>query len=282
MAPDHLAPADRPADRRFDYTPLGLYGMLVPQANTVVEPEFGVLNDPAMGMLTARLVHDHPDIRERLCRYFDRLGETIARFANAPIDAVAVGCTGASYLVGAEREDALVAEHSARAPVITAALAVCECLTLLGARRIALVSPYPAWLTEASRTYWPARGFTVTDVQSLSAGDGVFHPIYTIPGGWTVDAVARAQAMDVDAVLVLGTGLPSLHALAARNRDGLPPVLACNLCLAAVTDATLRGTPPSARTVRQDWLADTAPWRRRLAARDSLIASATRQRETTP
>ena len=85
----------------------------------------------------------------------------------------------------------------------------------------------------------------------------MFHPIYTIPGGWTVDAVARAQAMDVDAVLVLGTGLPSLHALAARNRDGLPPVLACNLCLAAVTDATLRGTPPSARMMYIGCIAST-------------------------
>lgn len=280
MAPDHLTPADRPADRRFDYTPLGLFGMLVPQANTVVEPEFGVLNDPALGMLTARLVHDHPEIRERLCRYFDVLGATIARFANAPIDAIAVGCTGASYLVGAAREDALVAEHSTRAPVITAALAVCDCLTLLGAKRIALVSPYPSWLTDASRTYWPGRGFDVVDVQSLSAGDGVFHPIYTIPGAWTVDAVARAQALDVDAVLVLGTGLPSLHALAARNLDGVPPVMACNLCLAAVTDATVRGTPLTAEALRRDWLADTAPWRQRLAARDALIDTSTQARET--
>lgn len=273
MAPDHLTEVNRPADRRFDYTPDGLFGMLVPQANTVVEPEFALLTPPTQGMMTARLVHDHPHIEERLRQYFDQVDKTMSRFANAPLSAIAFGCTGASYLVGVNREDAVVAEHADKVPLITAAKAVCACLALCCARRIALVSPYPAWLTDASVAYWAERGFEVSDVQSMTAGDGMFHPIYTIPGAWTVTAVARAQALDVDAVLVLGTGLPSLHALADRNRADAPPVLACNLCLAAVTIALVGGTPLTAQVLSRQWLAETAPWRRRLADRDRVIAT---------
>jgi maleate isomerase len=146
------------------YARNGLLGVLTPQANTTVEPEFSVLLPPATAMLTARLVSARPSLNDRLRDYVAGLDATCAQFANAPLGAFAFACTGSSYLVGPEVEDAAVAQLSTRVPFITAGRAVCEAFAALGAKRIGLVSPYPPDLTEASAAYWTARGFEVARI----------------------------------------------------------------------------------------------------------------------
>ena len=86
----------------------GLIGLLTPQANTTVEPEFAILMPPGYAFLNARMVSDKPTIEGRLDDYFANMERSIAQFANAPIGAVAFACTGASYLQGVKRERAAV------------------------------------------------------------------------------------------------------------------------------------------------------------------------------
>ena len=94
------------------YARKGLLGVLTPQANTTVEPEFSLLLPPATAMLTARLVSARPSLNDRLRDYVAGLDATCAQFANAPLGAIAFACTGSSYLVGPEAEDAAVARLS--------------------------------------------------------------------------------------------------------------------------------------------------------------------------
>ena len=42
----------------LEYAPRGLVGMLTPQANTTVEPEFNMLWPPGVAMINARLMSD--------------------------------------------------------------------------------------------------------------------------------------------------------------------------------------------------------------------------------
>ena len=44
----------------LEYAPRGLVGMLTPQANTTVEPEFNLLWPPGVAMINARLISDKP------------------------------------------------------------------------------------------------------------------------------------------------------------------------------------------------------------------------------
>ena len=223
---------------QVEYAPRGLIGVLTPQANTTVEPEFAVMWPPGYAMINARLTSPKDRIEDRLVDYFDRLEGNLAQFANAPVKAVAVACTGASYLVGRAGEAERVERWTKRAgvPVVTAGQAVAKALTLLKARRIGLVSPYPAGLTEASHGYWTDMGFTVGETAGAFNAGSSFHPIYSLSADSADSALLALSDRDLDAVVMLGTGMPTLTPiLNAAKRGGGPPVLSCMLALAWAT-----------------------------------------------
>ena len=58
----------------LEYASRGLVGMLTPQANTTVEPEFNLLWPPRVAMINARLMSDKPTMDARLVDYFANYG----------------------------------------------------------------------------------------------------------------------------------------------------------------------------------------------------------------
>ena len=271
----------------LEYAPLGLIGLLTPQANTTVEPEMAVMAPPGMAVLNARLCSDKPDIEARLVAYFDGYDAALSQFANAPLTAAGFACTGASYLAGVAREDAALAAMAARAgfPVVTAATAVVDALTALEARRIALVSPYFAALDRASEAYWQARGFEVTTLVSAWRETDAFHPIYSLGAAEAeatlarlrrvpdraaeAEAAAAGGAADppvhapFDAVVMLGTGMPTLGPIARTPRLDGAPVLSCMFCLGWRLITAAQGRRPDRASLTA--FLDDRGWRRRLA-----------------
>jgi len=247
------------------YAPRGLIGTLTPQGNTTVEPEMAILLPQGYASIAARMVSPAPSMDARLCAYIRELPDTTAQFADAPLDAVAFACTGASYLVGPAAEQQLVAEatEGCGAPVVTSGQAVVAALAALAARRVAFVSPYPAALTAASLGYWALFGIEATQVVQVQAGPAAAHPIYGLAAAAVQDAVA---ALDVtaglDAVVLLGTGMPSLPAIAAMPRVGAAPVLSCMLATAWRSVLAASREPPSAANLLA-WV-DSPHWTHRL------------------
>lgn len=220
-----------------EYGPRGLLGVMTPQANTTVEPEFQLMWPPGYAMINARLTSPKKTIEERLVDYYDALEGELAQFANAPIRAVAVACTGASYLVGKAKEEELVARWEAKAgvPVITAGRAVADAFRRLGAKRIGLASPYPPGLTEISVGYWQDMGFEVGAVGGTFNTDPAFHPIYSLTAESADECLLALDTKDIDAIVMLGTGMPTLEPIARAAKRSGPPVLSCMLALAWAT-----------------------------------------------
>lgn len=229
-------------------------GVMVPQANTTVEPEMRVLLGGTL--LSARLRSRSEDSRTRLVEYLDRIEEFMLDFDTAPLLSVGFACTGSSYFIGAAREDAVFDRLSATCgrPVLSAARALRAALSALGARRIGLVSPYPTWLHEAADRYWREAGFEPVRSTSLAATMGDTRAIYKLSAP-DVGALADI-ATAVDAVVISGTGMPSLPTIAAAGRLGVP-VVSSNLCLAW---AMTGGTAADLREL----LTPAAAWRARL------------------
>lgn len=241
---------------QVEYAPRGLVGVLTPQANTTVEPELAVLMPPGFGWINARLVSRRDGMLDRLRDYFASYGEALEQFANAPVAAIGAACTGASYLAGVEVEDATLTRLTEKAgvPVITAATAVCDALNALGAKRICLVSPYPEALDQASQAYWTARGFEVVGRPSAWREVDAFHPIYSMPSDATMTALEQAAGKGADAVVMLGTGMPTLRPIRARPEIDGAPVLSCMLAIAWRLARAAEGKPADAASLR-DWIA---------------------------
>lgn len=251
----------------LEYAPRGLVGMLTPQANTTVEPEFNLLWPPGVAMINARLMSDKGTISARLVDYFANYGASLRQFANAPVSVVAAACTGASYLAGREREASVVRDLAAQNgyPFITAALAVVDALTVLNAVRIGLVSPYPDDLNRASIAYWQSHDLDVIEVANVFNAESAFHPIYSLAGSSATQALRSLERKPLDAIVMLGTGMPTLAPIASAIGWAGAPVMSCNLCLAWRAVEALDRQAPRASTL-QSWLRGEG-WVNQLKAR---------------
>ncbi len=254
-----------------EYAPKGLIGLLTPQANTTVEPEMAIMTPPGYAFINARLMSDKPTIEARLVDYFATLSGQLRQFANAPIGTALVATSGMSYLAGVEAERRILDEVSGRygIPVFTSAIASVHMLKALGAHRIALVSPYPESLNVESRKYWTAHGFKVAAETGAFKDVGNFHPIYSLFGGEALAALDALPQTELDAVLMLGTGMPTLEPIRRRPFVGKAPVISCMLATAWRTTAALDKSPLT-RASALRWI-ENPEWGPRLDALKAVM-----------
>jgi maleate isomerase len=234
------------APKAREYGRAGLFGILTPQGNPTVEPELRILLPARSSMLVSRLTSRSGSLRQRLIDYSERLGESIDSFDDLAFDAIGFACTGSSYLVdGAEERRRLDKIQSGKGyPVVTAADAIADALVSLGVGAIALISPYPDWLTDASRAHWERAGLKITAVLQLPSGARDAHGIYALTTPKVLETAANFDPGGAEAILVTGTGMPSLRAILALEPSVGLPVLSSNLCLAwALAKAAGRAAP---------------------------------------
>lgn len=231
----------------LEYAKRGLVGVLTPQANTTVEPEFTILWPAGVAMLNARLTSPKKTIEERLVDYTEQVEVSLNQFANAPLQAVAFGCTGASYLIGREKEAEICdrIEQSKGYPFVTAARAVTDSFIALNAQKIGLVSPYPTSLTEVSVDYWKSAGLDVAEVAGAFNDKSEFHPIYSLRANSSTEALQSLEDKGLDAIVMLGTGMPTLQPILDCKDWKGPPVISCMLSLAWRTVMYIDGVDPS-------------------------------------
>jgi maleate isomerase len=224
-----------------EYGPSGLIGVAVPQANPTVEPEMARLVPREFAVIATRLTGDSSTPRGKLVEYLDHFGDSLRAFDNAPLDIVGFACTGTSYLIGAEQEETRIAGYSRQFgyPIVTCAQAVRQALRHLGVDRISLIAPYPAWLADASRQYWESAGLQVTSMATVELRSDDTRHVY---GLGSADVVKAARGLDMTqsgALLITGTGVPTLGAIGPIGEFYDRPVLTSNLCLAWQMTRTL-------------------------------------------
>ena len=229
------------------YAPRGLIGVLTPQANTTVEPEFWIMLPPGVAMISARMVSPKEQLEARLADYLENLDAAIAQFANAPLGAIAIATTGTAYIAGAAREQELVDRITRQTGVafISTGQAVVRALRTLNARTIGLVSPYPESLTQKSAAYWADQGFAIGGIARVGTRSDTFHPIYSISAANAQAGLREFEGKTIDAIVLLGTGMPTLEAILRHAHDGTV-LLSCMLCLgwAAISAATGQDADP--------------------------------------
>jgi maleate isomerase len=113
---------------------------------------------------------------------------------------------------------------------------------------VVLFSPYPGWLTDRSLSYWRAAGLDVVDVFKVSE---TFRA-YELTPEEVIAALRRCAAPDDAAIVMSGTGMATLDALAVCGKERASVLLPSNLAVAFMLLRTL-GVAPS------DVFAEVAP-----------------------
>ncbi len=222
------------SDRRF-------VGVATPQANPTVEIEFQqFMRGPVYPVFT-RLCSAATGASERLVDYMEQMPEAAASFGTLPLRVFAFACTGSSYLLGSEREEEIcnAVMQKLRLPVVTATQAIRRELEGRGARRVAMLAPYPSDLCDAAVAYWERLGFDIVAVDRIDVGPDT-RRIYELDDADVATALERFDVGGADVVLLSGTGMPTIAALEAS--DG--PMLSSNLCLATEVLRHIQSWPP--------------------------------------
>ncbi|MGW7368592.1 maleate cis-trans isomerase family protein [Streptomyces sp. NPDC054841] len=163
----------------------------------------------------ARLVSEH-----------ETLDEAVRALAASEPEVVAYACTSGSFVGGLAGERAMCEAMTRAGDVtsLTTSGALLEALDELGARRIALVTPYTESVTQALEEYLGEAGVAVTGRAFL----GLTRHIWKVPYRSVVDMARQAVVGAADALFISCTNLPTYDAIPQLEAELRMPVLSAN------------------------------------------------------
>ncbi|NJQ01899.1 maleate cis-trans isomerase family protein [Streptomyces zingiberis] len=163
----------------------------------------------------ARMVSEHETLR----------AATQALCAVSP-EVVAYACTSGSFVTGIAGERAMCAamEGTGEMPALTTSGALLDALEEIGARRIALVTPYTASVTQSLEDYLAEGGVTVTDRAFL----GLTCHIWKVSYRSVVEMARRAVTDGAEALFISCTNLPTYDVIPQLEAELRMPVLSAN------------------------------------------------------
>lgn len=202
-------------------------GLVVPSSNVTVETEIPALLSRHTERFSfhASRMRMHQVTPEELAAMNAQRERCVAELADAGIDALLYACLVAVMAQGAgehRRVERAIRERLPDTAILSSAGALVDGLGALGARRIALVTPYLRPLAEQVVAYLAAEGFAVVDWAALEVGDNA--EVGRIPGDRVMAAARGLDLTGADALVISAcVQMPSLDLLVpAEEEFGLP------------------------------------------------------------
>ncbi len=204
-------------------------GCIVPSINVTVEDDFRALCQSNTGVHFARADVDQSlDLADQFEQMVEDAPRLAGHLAKAGVGVVAFVCTSASFFRGGSADRALAAAMSSAAnlPAITTASAVLAALEAVGARRIALATPYFRWVYEREVAFLIEHGVDVVAANGLDRRGG--RDISGIAPDEIRDLVGQVDSDAVEAVVVSCTDLPVLPLIEELEQKHGKPIITSN------------------------------------------------------
>jgi maleate cis-trans isomerase len=202
----------------------GRIGLLVPSINTTMETEFWRIAPHGVSVHAARIAGGRHGTPEEL-RGMERASQDAAReVAMVEPDVVVYGCTSGSFFEGPDWNSRICAQLSeiTRAPTVTTAGAMAQCLLAGGHRKVAVVTPYVELTNERLKDFLRAFGIRVTHLGTFDMLDMFDHA--KIEPEEIYRKVRATDSDEAEALFVACTQLRALEVLDLLERDLGKPV----------------------------------------------------------
>ena len=179
-----------------------IFGVLVPYFNSVVEPELASLRPHGVSNQTARFSLD-ADVLEQI-------QDAAERLTTCGVEAFIVGLATESFPGGLEllQQGVDAIATSTDLPVFTATHATQAAVTALGAKRVAIVTPFDPEGNANVRAVYDAGGFEVVAIDGLACPG--FDTIASTGANDIRGLFERVDSAEVEVLVQVGTGLPML------------------------------------------------------------------------
>ena len=202
------------------------FGVILPSVNITTESEFyRCLPDGVTAHFTRM------EFKETTREYFEQMVDDVPAgtrmLAHAGVDAIMFACTSGSLYGGLGYDQKIIAKMKAHidVPASTTSTAVIEAFKAVGAKKVAVATPYEDWVNELEKNFFEGNGVKVLNIQGLGLrGLDVceVHPE-------TLYRFAKTQdKKEADALFLSCMGLRTLEVLSRLERDLRKPVLSSN------------------------------------------------------
>jgi len=208
-------------------------GVIVLATDQTLEYEFRrLLDTPGVAFYESRIRNDPAITPATLAAMEARLAEAADLILpGLPLDVVAFGCTSASMVIGEEQVFARIRTASPAVACTTPITAAFAAFDALGARRLALLTPYRDDINRFIRDYIEARAFRVPVMGSFNEEDD--RRAARIDLASIRDAaIELGRADEVDAVFVSCTSLRLIDAVSEIEVALKKPVTSSNHAMA--------------------------------------------------
>ncbi len=215
--------------------------------NPTVQAEFHRMLLAEAEMMVATLFSDAKSDDQQAIDYLENLPKTLEAFDTSKPDIFGFGSLRASYLVDSSYESNIItkAQQDFGFPIITTSQAILSALNAIGAKKVAIVSPFPNTVIDAAENFYKDHNVTVVARKNMAYDNSDWRNVYRMSGHQTASEIRSMDLNDAEAVLVLGTAVPTLRAIRMNSLTFNIPLLSSNYCLAwALLQAADRATAP--------------------------------------
>jgi maleate isomerase len=206
----------------------GRIGLVVPANNAVIEPELSSVLPADIAVYATRVMAKGDLTAEAVRRMEADVETAVDQIAATGVDVIAYCDMVTTFIMEPGWNEAAVERFAARTatPVVSAWTALRDALSTIGARRIALGTPYPRAIHALAAPFFEQRGIEVASQATLDIV--AMREVPTVDHARLMGLIRSLDATACDALVLLATDLPTFGSIARIERDTGLPVLTSN------------------------------------------------------
>ena len=204
--------------------PRAKIGVMTPAMNTVVQPELELLRPQGITNQMQRFRLGGEQVS-------DDLFEEAEKLMDCNPSAISIALTTDAALGGVEKLSICSQQLSEYIgiPVFNASMATRQALRAVGARQIAVATPFNAQIDQYVKTNIELDGFEVVAIKGTEAPN--LNAICETPASQVRNLINHLGDFDCDAIVQIGTALPIVSLINELEQSTGKTLIACNVAV---------------------------------------------------